>query len=59
MFKSFITPGTAQNKFLHIVSATMAFGIPVATLLWPTWQDISLGTIVYGVFNIIMHYAQE
>ena len=36
---------------LHFVVATIVVGVAVATRLFPTWGDITLGTALYGLLN--------
>ena len=58
MIQSFLTAGTWQNKVLHFVVAALSFGLPVLTLAFPEWQNITLGAIVYAGFNYLSHKAQ-
>ncbi len=47
------TSGTWQNRAVHVVIAAIAFGLPLATLAFPHWQDITLGMIVLGAYHLL------
>lgn len=45
------TKGKWQNTVWRTALAVLLIGVPVATQIFPTWQDITLGTIVFATIH--------
>jgi hypothetical protein len=49
------TRGTIIHSLWRALVAGASFGLPLLTAAFPTWESITLGTIVYA----LLHYAQS
>lgn len=49
------TQGTVGHSVWRTVVAALSFGLPLLATTFPTWEQVSIGTVVFW----FLHYAQS